>query len=143
MTWLDLGLCFDTHLLFVSSHLFLCSILLSFSTKKFSISFLFLYLVLSCISFCVCFYLFQRLQCAHLFITAYFILTLTSRKQQICAHLHPSYLISLRCYCHVQTCFISSVSIFKIISDYSRRKLGTHSKLFFLPHLSHLINKPC
>lgn len=34
MIWLDLGLYSDTHLLFVSSHLFLCSILLSFSTKK-------------------------------------------------------------------------------------------------------------
>lgn len=58
----------------------------------------------------MCFQLSQRLQCAHLFITTYFILILTSSKKTVTfvpAYLHPPYL--------TQTCFISCVYIFIIV----------------------------
>lgn len=132
------------YFLFILSHLFLCSFFTTFfcfKQKVFSISLLFLYLIWRCISFCVCAsHLSERIQCAHLFIYHNLLHLNTDFFQEnnkfVLAYFYPP--------CLTQTCFISCVSIFKIVfTELLKTEIRESFQILSFPLPQQLINNSC
>lgn len=129
MIWLDLGLYFDINLLFVSSHLFLCSILLSFVFNKKIVCMLLLVLEIT-----MCISIYHNL----LHLNTYFQKTIDLCPSILPISFHHDVIVMPKPASAPMYLSLKSYSL-----DYSRRKLGTHSRLLSLPYLPHLISNSC
>lgn len=129
MIWLDLGLYFDTHLLFVSSHLFLCSTLLSFVFKKKIQYIIFIPLFSFKLYLFLCMFLLvlEITMCTFIYHSLLHLNTFFQKTTDLCPP--PSFLSHH--YVIVMPKPASSplyLSLKSYSLDYSRRTLGTHSR---------------